>query len=226
MRMLPIQTRSLLQRPSQLVFLCFLFLPMPVFAADLQDILENVRAVVHPLMGLVIIISYVAGIGMIFKGLGMLKAFGMPLTQASRPGEVAGPLVYICVGAILIYVPTATDIVSSTIFQGAPGFASIFGSGNQLNLQSMGKASDKLLGYAPVSVEGQWADMIDTIVLYVQFIGFIAFIRGWFIIAHSGQPGTQPGSISKGIVHIIGGILAVNFIPLVHIIHNTIFGTG
>ena len=70
------------------------------------------------------------------------------------------------------------------------------------------------------------ADMIDTIVLYVQFIGFIAFIRGWFIIAHSGQPGTQPGSISKGIVPIIGGILAVNFIPLVHIIHNTIFGTG
>ena len=60
----------------------------------------------------------------------------------------------------------------------------------------------------------------------MQFIGFLAFLRGWFIIAHSGQPGVQPGSISKGIIHIVGGILAINFLPLVNAIHNTIVGVG
>jgi intracellular multiplication protein IcmC len=216
--------------------LSLILLPQVAFAAfverDLQDIMQNLQKVLLPAMGLLLSISFVAGVFFMLKGVMMLKAFSMPLTQASKPGEISGPLVYLFVGAIMIYIPTSTDIVSQTFF--GVGGPSIFtnasrsqtGGSFSVNLSAMGRASDQILGYAPVSVEGQWAAMIDTIVLYMQFIGFIAFLRGWFMIAHAGQPGAQPGTITKGIVHIIGGILAINFLPLIKAIQNTISGPG
>lgn len=205
-----------------------LLAPSVAFAAsfseyDLQEIMQNLRKILHPTMVLLMIISYVSGIVFMLRGLLMLKSFSMPLTQATKPGEIAGPLVYIFVGTVLIYIPNATNILSNTLF--GDGVNHIF-SGSTVDLTAMGKASDKIMGYAPVSLEGQWATMIDTIVLYMQFIGFLAFLRGWFMIAHAGQPGVQPGSISKGIIHIVGGILAINFLPLVNAIHNTIVGVG
>lgn len=200
--------------------LILLLLPSTAFAlTDLQNILENLRSVLGPLMVLLLMVSYTAGIGMIFRALGLLKSFG---GAQSRPGEMIGPLVYLIVGSVLVYLPSSTDVITKTIFGTDAG--SVVESGS-INLAALGKASDKVLGYAPVAIEGQWANMIDTIILYVQFIGFLAFIRGWFIVSHAGQPGAQPGSISKGITHIIGGILAVNFLPMVEVLHNTIFGS-
>jgi hypothetical protein len=191
---------------------------------DLQDIMENLKKVINPAMMLLLTISFLMGIIFMLKGLLLLKAFSQPLTQATRPGEIAGPLVYLFVGAVLIYIPSSTDVLSNTLF--GSNYRSIFSGDSQgvssVNLESMGRASDQVLGYAPVSVEGQWATMVDTIVLYMQFIGFLAFLRGWLMIAHSGQPGVQPGSISKGIIHIIGGILAINFLPLVNAVRNTL----
>jgi len=214
-----------------LLTLSILIAPSLAFAAltelDVTDIMQNLRKILNPMMVLLLTASFLSGILFLLRGFLMLKSFAMPLTQASKPGEIAGPLVYIFVGTILIYIPSSTDVLSSTLF--GSNVNSIFSnSGNSysVNLQSMGKASDQILGYAPVSVEGQWAALIDTIVLYMQFIGFLAFMRGWFIVAESGQPGTQPGSISKGVIHIVGGLLAINFLPLVNAVHNTIVGTG
>ena len=215
-----------------LIKLSLLLAPTAAFAIgpqDVQDILVNLSSILNPAMAMLLGISFVSGIVMILRGLLMLKSFSMPLTQASKPGEISGPLVYIFVGTVLIYIPTSTDVLSATLF--GTGLPSIFpGSHGSTsftpNLQNMGKASTQIMGYASISVESQWATLIDTVVYYMQFIGFLAFLRGWFIVAQSGQPGVQPGSISKGIVHIVGGILAINFLPLVNAISNTIRGTG
>ena len=212
------QQRKAFLAQSTLAAIVFFALPGPAFAADLQDILVNLRSVLGPIMTLLLIISYIAGIVMIIRGLAQLKSFG---GQQAKPGEFTGPLVYIIVGTVLLYLPSTTDVVTRTIF--GTDAASIV-EGSSINLSALGQASDKLMGYAPVAIEGQWADLIDTIILYVQFIGFVAFIRGWFIIAHAGQSGAQPGNISKGVTHIIGGIIAVNFLPMVDILHTTVFG--
>jgi intracellular multiplication protein IcmC len=198
--------------------------PMPAIAAityDVQDILKNMRGLLHPFLLLILGVSFTGGVWMIFRGLGMFKVFGQAQTQMSRPGELGGPLLYMLVGTILIYLPSTSSIVGQTIF--GSDQVDIF-EGGTLYLARGGYASTRILSYAAVGVESQWADLTDTIILYIQFIGFLAFVRGWFIISHAGQPGTQPGVISKGIVHLIGGICAVNFIPLVEILHNTIIG--
>lgn len=209
------------QKLSACYLFCMLMLlaePAHAGITDLADMLKNLRQLLGPLMTLLLMISYAAGIFFLIRGFGALRAFGL---QASKPGEMTGPMIYIIVGTVLVYLPSTTDIITHTIFGTDSG--SVINAGN-IDLSALGKASDKLLSYAPVAIEGQWADLFDTIIMYVQFIGFLAFIRGWFIISHAGQPGTQPGSISKGVTHIVGGIIAVNFLPMVEILHNTLFG--
>ncbi len=195
---------------------------------DVQSILVNLQSIVNPIMVLLLSISFIIGIFMIIKGLMQLKAFALPLTQATRPGELAGPMISIFVGAVLIYIPTSTNVLSSTFF--GSGVASIFPGASGANtfspdLSQMGNASDVLMGYASITIESQWATMINTIVLYMELIGFIAFLRGWMLISHHGHGG-QPGDLSKGIVHVVGGILAINFLPLVTAVANTINGTS
>jgi len=200
---------------------------------DVQDILVNLSKILDPAMVMLLSVSFISGIVMILRGLLMLKSFSMPLTQATKPGEISGPLLYIFVGTILVYIPSSTDILSSTLF--GVGVNSIFpnrptGAGNtstfQPSLESMGQASTQIMGYFTGSIESQWATLIDTIVLYMQFIGFLAFLRAWYIVASDVKTRAQPGSISKVIVHIVGGILAINFLPLVNAVQNTIVGTG
>jgi len=191
---------------------------------DIQDMLSNLRSLLNPMLNLILVISFVLGILMVLRGLLMMRAFSMPLTQAARPGEIAGTLVYLFVGSILIYIPTASDAVSATFFgNSGVGLFSNSESGFQQNAKNI--ASAQIMGYAPIALEDQWADLLDTVVLYVQFIGFIAFVRGWLLVAQSGQPGVQPGSITRGIVHVVGGILAINFLPLVDAIQTTIVGS-
>lgn len=209
---------------QRLLALTLLFLPLSAHAGlselDVQDMLENAADVLNPAMGMLLAFSFVMGVFFIVKGLMMLRSFSIPLTQATKPGELSGPLVYIFVGAVLLYIPTSTDVLTQTLFGKETGIFE--GSGG---LEQMGSASDQLMGYGvSTSVESHWATMIDTIVLYMQFIGFLAFMRGWLLIAHAGQPGVQPGTISRGMVHIVGGILAINFLPLANIVINTLIG--
>lgn len=192
-----------------------------LYALDIHDILENVRKVIDPFYILLNYIALIAGVGFMFRGLGLLKKFGMPLTQASQPGEIAGPLVYIVIGSILMYMPLSANILSYSLLGLGGGGVTIE---TTAFASKMTPASASILAYAPVGLEAQWQDIADTIILYVNFIGYIAFIRGWIILGKAGQPGVQPGTLPRGLVHIIGGILAINFMPMFEVVKNTIMG--
>ncbi len=170
---------------------------------------------------MVLMISYAAGIYMIIHALTLFKKFGNMSMQA-QPGEFSTPLMQLVVGAVLIYLPTSSEFLTNSLFGG--GGASIFGY-NSVNYGNVGYGSS-LLGYMPTDTfSQQWASMANTLVLYIQFVGLLSFIKGWFILSHSAGHGAQQGSFAKGITHIIGGIVAINFISAVNIISNTIFGT-
>jgi len=189
-------------------------------AADIHTILRNVRNIVYPLTALLLTISYIAGIFFIFKAITMMKKFGMMMTMQSQPGEIGGPLLYLVIGAVLIYLPGTTQITMASAFGQT---ASIF-SGGQVNYTNMGTGSN-ILGYVGAgSLENQWADLANTLVVYIQFLGFLSFVKGWFLISKAAAPGHQPGSVSKGLTHILGGIGLINIVGLVQIVRNTILG--
>lgn len=203
--------------------LCLFLLSDAAFAiADMATILRNLRRIINPLTVLMLSVSFVVGIFLIFKALVMFKKFGTVAYGQAQPGEVGGPVLYIIVGAILIYLPTSTDILMNSLFGTTQ---SIFGGG-RIDYQQLG-TGQTLLGYTgSSSLERQWADLANTLVLFIQLLGFLSFLKGWLIISKSATPGgAQQGGFAKGLTHIIGGIVAINFVGAMRVIKNTILGS-
>lgn len=180
---------------------------------NFDQVLINIQTVIPSFVSLLMVISFVCGVYFIMRGLMMLKVFGMPLTQMSRPGELGGPLLHMFVGAILMYIPTTVDVFHATIF----GVGDTYIQGN--------RAAEIIHGYTgSTTIDEKWATLKGVVLKYVNFIGFIAFVRGWFIIAKAGNPGVQPGTISKGLTHLVAGIIAINIQGFIEILYNTVLG--
>jgi len=201
----------------------------PASSNDIQSILSNLQAIVVPMVNLILLFSGLAGIVFIFKALIHMKKFGQ--TGQHQPGEVSGPMVELLVGTVLLYLPTTTNLSLATLFGSGSmaGFTSISNnvfSSSTLNFAAGGTGQDLLQYSDNTGLSGAFSSLANTLVLYIQFIGFLSFVRGWFIIAKAdGRSGGQPGTLGKGVIHIIGGLIAVNFVAAITIIQQTLYGT-
>lgn len=192
------------------------------YAADFGTVLANLRNIINPLTILVLTVSFTIGMILIFTALTKMKKFGQGMTMYAQPGEFAGPLTYLIVGAVLIFLPTSTDYLMNSLFDGASRF--ITQSGTNINYQAMGRGASLLSYTGSAGIAQHWADLANTLVMFIQFLGFLSFVKGWLILAKSTQPGHQPGAMSKGLTHVIGGIVLINFVGAVNILKNTIYG--
>ena len=208
---------------QSILALCSLLLfCAPAQAADMQTVLKNLSSVIVPATIMVLTISYACGIYFMIIGLMALKKLGNFATQQSQPGDLKEPMAHVIIGAILIYLPSTSSVMGAS-FLGANA-ASLFGTNGGLSYASLGMGAS-LLGYVGAdTLSQQWASIANTLVLYIQFLGLLSFVRGWFILAESAAHSAQQGGSSKGVTHIIGGIIAMNFVPVVNIINNTISG--
>lgn len=175
---------------------------------SLDVALTNLSYAFTSLRTLLVAFSYVVGAGMVAKGLMMYRQLANQTMSSAQRGELAGPMVWIVIGCILVYFPATLQSTLTTVF----------GSGEM-------SAASELIGYGTVSGVERWREISEVIVMYVRLVGYIAFIRGWIILSKMGHSGTQPGSIGKGVIHIIGGILLVNVIDTVNLLSRT-FGLG
>ncbi len=195
--------------------LTFIFLIADPAYADISSVMANLQVIIAPLTVMVLWISYVAGIFFIFRAILHLKKLGMGQAQ----GDWNQPLLYLFVGTVLICLPAATDVTMTSLFGQT---ASLLSGG--VNYAGLGQGQS-LLSYVDVGgVGSQWASLANTLVLYLQFLGFLSFIKGWFIIAKSGTPSNQGGGIAKGISHIVSGIALINIVGVVNILQTTIMG--
>lgn len=172
------------------------------FSLDLA--LQNLSAAFTGLKTLIVALSYVIGVGMTVKGLMMYRALANQTLSTAQRGELAGPMVWIIVGVILIYFPRTLESTMLTVF----------------GTTDTSPAS-ALLPWATQSSAARWQEISEVIVNYVKLIGYIAFLRGWIILSKMGHQGAQPGSIGKAIIHVIGGILLVNIIDTVNLLSRT-----
>jgi hypothetical protein len=69
--------------------------------------------------------------------------------------------------------------------------------------------------------------VISAIIGFVALVGWISFVRGWFIIRAVAE-GNQQASLMAGVTHIFGGALAVNLGPLLNAVQWTfgLIGVG
>ena len=154
--------------------------------------------------------AYIMGIFFIYKGLMALKQVGEHRSHMSQHHTLKEPVSYILAGACLLFFPTALKIFLSTVF----------GSENIMAYQSI-QSSNPFFN----SLFGPTASFGKDIVLFIQVVGIIAFIRGWVLLAKgASQGGHQQGGFGKALMHIFGGILAINVVQTLSIINDTLYG--
>ena len=151
--------------------------------------------------------AYLLGLLFIFKALYSLRTHAESKSQAQ--GGMKEALVYLMVGSMLLYFPTGFEVMMNTIF----GYSDV-------------------LAYAPVgsgspilsTLFGQNSMMGYTLALVVQVIGGIAFVRGWVLVSRSASQGQPPGAMGQGLIHVFGGVLAMNIIGTLQVLQNTLLG--
>ncbi|CDZ76922.1 hypothetical protein BN59_01201 [Legionella massiliensis] len=173
------------------------------------NILNNIANNLLPVERLVTGSAYMIGLAFAFKAIYTLKAYGESKSMMSQNASLKEPLAYMLVAGMFIYFPTGLAVVLQTTF-----------------------GSSSILQYAPVSSNNQTLNFLGASPLFgrpltiiIQTIGVIAFVRGWMLIARTASQGQPPGGTGKGLMHVFGGILAMNIVATLQLVNNTIFGS-
>ncbi|MEC8882697.1 MAG: hypothetical protein VX737_05415 [Pseudomonadota bacterium] len=169
---------------------------------DMASIFQNIGEQIDPIKNFLIILCYVIGVGMSVAAVMKLKKYGTRTAFMHVEMSMVGPFLQFFVGVGLFYMPYFISSLNLTIF-------------NTDTIQT-----------SILSWSGSSGDDFDTYVTpilgVIQIIGIISFIRGWVMLAKATNPGQQPGAISKGITHVIGGILAVNIYTFIEVVYQTL----
>ena len=172
------------------------------------NILNNIANSVAPIERLITGGAYLMGIGFAFKALSSLKQHGEN-RSGGQGSTLKEPFLYILVAAVFIYFPTALSTLMSTTF----GYSSILAyTALNTNNQTLN------------TLFGSGSDVGRSLAMIIQLIGLVAFIRGWLLIAKSASQGQPPGGTSKGLIHVFGGILAMNIVGTLQVLNDTLYG--
>jgi intracellular multiplication protein IcmC len=144
---------------------------------------------------------YVVGVGFVFSGINRLKKLGHRTAFMNVDAGVTGPMMLVIIGACLTALPTFLTSINKTIY----------------NEGSIAAAAD--LAYAKSNTD--FIQQIKPVIFIIQLIGMIALLRGFLILSKATGQGAQPGTISKGFIHIIGGVLAVNIVATANVFTKT-----
>lgn len=173
------------------------------------DILNNIALSMAPVQKLITGGAYLIGLAFMFKAIYSLKIYGEARTMQSSSTSIKEPVAYLLVGAVLLYFPTAFAALMQTTF----GYQNIL---QYAPVNSSNQTMETLFG--PGSAVGQ------SLAKIIQVVGLIAFVRGWVLIARSASQGQPPGGTGKGLMHVFGGILAINIVGTLNMINNTLYG--
>jgi intracellular multiplication protein IcmC len=167
---------------------------------DMAGVFSNLALQIDPIKNFLIVLCYVVGVGLSIAAVMKLKKYGTRTAFMSVEMSMVGPFLQFFIGVGLFYMPYFISAINLTIFTSS-------GVQNEL-------------GYSVTGVD--YNTYIEPVLGIIQIIGIIAFMRGWLLLAKATNPGQQPGAISKGVTHIVGGILAVNIRTFITVIYQTL----
>jgi intracellular multiplication protein IcmC len=180
--------------------------------ASQANILLNVAQSIPSVERLITGGAYVIGCAFLFKAIFCLKQYGESRTMMSNSTSIKEPLVHLIVGAMLIYFPSTLEVMLATTFGG---------SGNVLEYAPVNSSNATMSAFF-----GSESVIARPLIMLIQVVGLVAFVRGWILIARSASQGQPPGGTGKGFMHVFGGILAINIVGTLNIINNTLYGSG
>lgn len=167
---------------------------------DLISMINRLQTQLPGVTRLVSAFAYVSGLMFTMKGIYALKVYGQMMTAMSPQHSIKVPLTYLLAGTILVFSPQIVNIAMMTVFS----------TSNPLQYPSNDNFS---------------SNVYSGVLYLVQVVGFISFIRGWFILAHPQQQGGQ-SQFGKAMTHIIGGLCAINIGGAINILENSFIGSS
>lgn len=166
---------------------------------DVEQMLLNLQQSLPDIANLAIGGAYVMGVAFGVKGLYDLKVYGESRTMMSGSANLKSPLMHLFISMMFIYFPSAFEVVMNTTF----GYSSVlaydqFPSGTSLSMSAI------------------------VVLQVIQVMGIFAFVRGWVMLARSssGQGGGH-GLFGRGLLHVVGGVFAMNIVGTCDVIANT-----
>jgi len=147
---------------------------------DLITIFGNISKSLGPVQELIKWGAF--ALGMAFMVVALLKLKKAMVHNASTHEKLGPSVMYFLIGAVLMYLPTALQVMSNTVF----------GVDNIMSYTGIGQVSIK-----------------DSVIVVIRTVGLIWFVRGCVLIAHASEPGKQHGV--KGLLFLVAGVFAINY---------------
>ena len=192
-----INIRSISER--FLLALFILMFPLVGTAAiDINTMVTNLANNITPVIYLTTAISFILGFWFVISSIIELKKIGQSQSSAASESVIGGPIMRLFIGIALIYLPSTIDITTSTLWGGS-----------------------SLQAYTPAAGD-RLAIVKSSALVLIRAVGYVSFIRGFVILSHSTKQGAQQGTVGKGFLHIIGGILAINVWPTLEVIRASL----
>lgn len=166
--------------------------------ADLATVLEKLSLSLPYVQTMVVAFSYLAGFTLMFASFYKLKQYGELRSMMSLQTDLRGPVVSIFVAAILVYLPTALKIMMN----------SFFGYGSPIAYEA--------------DESNRWSQTVSIVVYFTQIMGLIAFVKGWIVISRVANKSSQNATFGKGVIHIFGGLVAININGTVALLNATL----
>lgn len=165
-----------------------------------------VSDIYEPMIKAMGVISYIAAISFLIIGI-------MRLTKTAQDGPKG---------------PSGIGTITTFIVSGA-----LFAAGDM-----SGIFVDTLFGTRSVSVyptigdivveddKPRIAAVISAIMAFINMVGFIAFLRGWFVLKKVADGGGGNVSLTQAIVFLISGAIAINLGQFINILQATVGVSG
>lgn len=179
--------------------LCLPLCGCVTFQTDLTQMLTTLYSNLQPVWDMLKALCWVLGIFFVAIGVLKLKVYGQMTVMMATHASMGPSLAYIIIGTGLLYIPHLLDIMTMSLW---------------------GYGFDAITGYPDDGMDNFSGIMIP-LVRIVQVVGLIAFMRGWIMLLKLGQHGAPPGTLSKGLLHMLGGILAINIMGTIEVLRNT-----
>lgn len=149
---------------------------------DLITIFGNLSKSLYPVQHLITGFAYLLGIAFFISSITKFFKMADHRARSSSHERAFVPLMYMLMGAALIYLPSTLQTMANTAF----------GVGNVLTYN-----------YSNPS------DIKNSIGLLIRTAGLVWFVRGCALLVTASQPGTQQGP--KGLAFLVAGVFAMNF---------------
>ena len=138
---------------------------------------------------------------MIIAAVTGLKRLGQSISvHAPQQSGMSTVLVKFMIGVLLIYLPTTINVGVVTFW---------------------GKNAGGILRYTSGDSD-QFGMVKEGAIAIVRVIGLISLVKGLVILSRSVGQSVQPGTFSRGLMHVIGGILAINVVGTLKVIGGTL----